>query len=92
MGAKTRAIYLRVPLLENTGLGIAVVSDAGQPFWGFNADYQMVPDLPTFVNLVAESIKALAGADAIDPDRRARASAVAARRKRQPRARRALAP
>ncbi len=42
-GAPLRAIYPQVPLLENMGIGIALISYAGSVCWGFNADPDIVP-------------------------------------------------
>jgi len=55
LGAKLEAMYPVVPLLENMGLGVALMSYDGKVCWGFNADYEMLPDLATFVRLVRES-------------------------------------
>ena len=54
-GAKLLEMFPVVPLLENMGLGIALFSYDGKVFWGFNADYVIVPDLPKFVEFVQES-------------------------------------
>jgi phosphate transport system substrate-binding protein len=35
--------------MDNLGLGIALLSYDGHIFWGFNADYDVVPDLEEFV-------------------------------------------
>ena len=45
LGAKLLASYPQVPLLEGTGLGVALFSYDGKLCWGFNADYEMLPDL-----------------------------------------------
>ena len=37
------------------GLGVALMSYDGKVCWGFNADYEMLPDLPAFVTLVEQS-------------------------------------
>ena len=57
LGAQLEAIYPMVPLLENMGLGVALMSYDGKVCWGFNADYELVPDLPDFVELVQESFR-----------------------------------
>jgi hypothetical protein len=36
-----------VPLFENQALGIALFSYAGRLCWGFNADWNLVPDVHT---------------------------------------------
>jgi len=59
-GARLLAMYPQVPLLQNIGLGIALMSYDGQMFWGFNADYNLVPDLADFVSLIDSSFARLA--------------------------------
>jgi diacylglycerol O-acyltransferase len=49
VGAPLLGIYPMVPLLPGGGLGIALFSYDGKLCWGFNADYELVPDLETFV-------------------------------------------
>jgi hypothetical protein len=51
-----------VPLLENTGLGVALFSYDGKLFWGFNADYELVPDLRSFVRGIDLAFVELASA------------------------------
>ncbi len=48
LGAKLLQSFPQVPLLPNTGLGVAIFSYDGQMCWGFNADYALVPDLVNF--------------------------------------------
>jgi len=52
LGARLLELYPQVPLLENTGLGVAIFSYDGTLFWGFNADYELVPDLRSFVKAI----------------------------------------
>ena len=47
-GAKLLAMYPIVPLIPGGGLGIALFSYEGKLCWGFNGDYELVPDLPEF--------------------------------------------
>ena len=54
-GARMQEVYPHVPLMDNLGLGIALLSYAGRIFWGFNADYDVVPDLDEFVAATSES-------------------------------------
>jgi len=49
LGARMLAAYPLVPLSVNQGLGIALFSYAGTLHWGFNADWDIVPDLHDFV-------------------------------------------
>ena len=53
--------YPHVPLIDNLGLGIALLSYDGRIYWGFNADYDVVPDLEDFV---ARHARCARGADA----------------------------
>ncbi len=48
-GAKMLEVFPHVPLAGNLGLGIALLSYDGRIHWGFNADYDVVPDLEDFV-------------------------------------------
>jgi diacylglycerol O-acyltransferase len=48
-GARMLEAYPLVPLSVNQGLGIALFSYAGKLHWGFNADWDVVPDLHDFV-------------------------------------------
>jgi len=59
VGAELLEMYPQVPLLANTGLGVALVSYQGKVFWGFNCDPDLVPDVADFVREVRESFKAL---------------------------------
>ena len=59
MGAKLLEMYPQVPLLDNTGLGIALVSYNGKVYWGFNSDPDLVTDLPVFVQEVKAAFAAL---------------------------------
>jgi diacylglycerol O-acyltransferase len=45
LGAPLRAAYPLVPLFANQALGIALFSYDGGLFWGFNADWDAMPDL-----------------------------------------------
>ncbi len=40
--------YALVPLWHGHGIGVALFSYAGQMYWGFNADYAIVPDVGVF--------------------------------------------
>jgi len=51
-GARMLASYPLVPLLENQALGVAIFSFDGGLHWGFNADWDAVPDLHEFVEAV----------------------------------------
>ncbi len=61
-GARLRAIYPAVPLMEGMGLGIALTSYAGTMGIGFNADPDLVPDLDLFVLRFKQALERLAAA------------------------------
>ena len=62
LGAEMLEMYPVVPLLENVGLGFALFSYNGRIFWGFNADYAMVPDLADLPELVQQAFREFAAA------------------------------
>ena len=62
LGAEMLAMYPQVPLFENVGLGIALVSYNGRVCWGFNADRELVPDLASFVAAIDASLRRVADA------------------------------
>ena len=70
LGAEMQAMYPQVPLLPNVGLGIALISYNGTIFWGFNADMELVPDLRSFVELIASSFARVAEAAGTTAPRR----------------------
>ena len=55
LGARMLEVFPHVPLVDNLGLGIALMSYDGKLFWGFNADYDLVPDLDVFVTHIQEA-------------------------------------
>ena len=59
LGAKMLDNYGQVPLTDYLGLGIVLFSYAGKLCWGFNADWDLVPDLRDFVSAVEESFAEL---------------------------------
>jgi WS/DGAT/MGAT family acyltransferase len=59
LGAKLLALYPLVPLFRNQALGIALFSCDGSLFWGFDADWDLVPDLHLLVELVQEEFEVL---------------------------------
>ena len=68
LGARLESLYSQVPIAENTALGIALVSYAGKLCWGFNADYEAVPDLELVADAVERSFAQIAAAVGIDLD------------------------
>jgi WS/DGAT/MGAT family acyltransferase len=70
LGSPLREVYPLVPLFENQGLGIALFSYDGGLHWGFNADWDAVPDLHDVVGDVEHELALLAdaaGASAAPP-------------------------
>jgi diacylglycerol O-acyltransferase len=49
LGARMLEVYPNVPLADHLGLGIALLSYDGTVYWGFNGDYDLLPDLDQFV-------------------------------------------
>jgi len=54
------------PLIENVGLVIGVFSYNGKVFWGFNADYDRVPDLREFREAIEAAYLRLAHAAGVE--------------------------
>jgi len=80
LGAEMLEVYPHVPLAENLGLGIALMSCNGKICWGLNADYDLVPDLPYFAEALRDAFDELKHA--------ARAPAVEVSAPKEPTARR----
>jgi diacylglycerol O-acyltransferase len=59
LGARMLDNYGQVPLTDYLGLGIVLFSYAGKLCWGFNADWDLVPDLRDFVTAVEEAFREL---------------------------------
>jgi len=81
LGARFLEGYPLVPLFDNQALGIALFSYAGRLCWGFNADWNLVPDVHTFVEDVEASFTELRHAAEPLPVRNQDAGAAAARRR-----------
>jgi WS/DGAT/MGAT family acyltransferase len=60
LGAPMRACYPVVPLFQNQALGVALFSYAGRLHWGFNADWDAIPDLHDLVAAVDHEFERLA--------------------------------
>jgi hypothetical protein len=58
-GARLIESYPLVPLFDNQALGIALFSYDGQLHWGFNADWDALPDLHEFVQLIEREFENL---------------------------------
>jgi len=62
VGAPLLGMYPLVPLVPGGGLGIALFSYEGRLCWGFNADWELVPDLRAFVSDVGAAFEELRAA------------------------------
>lgn len=62
MGAEMHSLFAQAPLIENIGLAVSVISYNGKFGFGFNADYDRVPDLALFVRAMRRSFEQLAEA------------------------------
>ena len=62
LGAELEEIRPLPPLIENLGLSVGVMSYNGNLGWGFNADYDRVPDLEDFCFGIRRSFERLADA------------------------------
>lgn len=70
LGAQMTAAYPLVTLLAEQGVGIAVFSHLGRLRFGFNADWDLMPDLGDLVRLVEEEfarLRAAAGVGQAEP-------------------------
>src|SRR5262245_26146648 len=93
LGAQMLEGYPHVPLFENQGLGVALFSYIGKLFWGFNADWDLVPDLDQFVAAIARSFRELhASAMGSTPKQRGPRRVARAARARRGASRSAAAP
>jgi hypothetical protein len=59
LGARMLEAYPLVPLFMGQALGVALFSNAGKLFWGFNADWDALPDLNNLVGAVEASLAEL---------------------------------
>lgn len=66
LGCELLEWYGAYPLLEPTGLSIALISYHGRVGWCFNSDRDLVPDLSRFVKGVESSFQELARAAGVD--------------------------
>jgi hypothetical protein len=67
LGAKMLETYPLVPLFSNQALGIALFSYDGGLFWGFNSDWDALPDLHEIVEALEQEFASLAKAAEIVP-------------------------
>jgi WS/DGAT/MGAT family acyltransferase len=59
LGSRMQACHPLVPLYQNQALGVALFSYDGRLFWGFNADWDAVPDLHDLVEGVQAEFERL---------------------------------
>lgn len=59
LGARMLEIYPLVPLAVNQALGVALFSYDGSLYWGFNSDWDALPDLHDLVSGVVEEFESL---------------------------------
>jgi WS/DGAT/MGAT family acyltransferase len=83
LGAEMLECFPQAPLLENMGLTIGVLSYNGRMCFGFNADFDRVPDLADFVALMRRSFERLSDAAGAKP-RRAPARVRPRKRRQEP--------
>jgi hypothetical protein len=69
LGAPLLAPYPMVPLYSNQALGIALLSYCGGLFWGFNSDWDRLPDLHDLVEDFALDFEKLRKAACAKPTR-----------------------
>jgi diacylglycerol O-acyltransferase / wax synthase len=58
-GCRMTACYPLVPLFANQALGVALFSYDGRLYWGFNADWDAVPDLHDLVGSVESELETM---------------------------------
>jgi WS/DGAT/MGAT family acyltransferase len=75
LGSRMLEIYPLVPLAMTQGLGIALVSYDGGLHWGFNADWDALPDLHDLVLATGDEIQQLCALAASDSTPKAAAKA-----------------
>jgi WS/DGAT/MGAT family acyltransferase len=71
LGAEMLECFPQAPLLENMGMTIGVLSYNGRMCFGMNADYDRIPDLADFVNLMQRSFQRLSDLAGARPRRTA---------------------
>ncbi len=59
LGSRLLSSYAQVPLWQSHGVGVALFSYAGTVYWGFNADYDIVPDVDDFAAAMSEAFTEL---------------------------------
>jgi hypothetical protein len=62
LGSKLLAIYPMMPLFPNQALSVALLSYNGDVFWGFNSDWDSLPDVHNVVEGIGAQFAALRAA------------------------------
>ncbi len=70
LGARMSACYPLVPLFQNQALGVALFSYDGRLYWGFNTDWDVLPDVHELVEGVEREYAALCAVAGLGEDRR----------------------
>jgi len=70
LGARMLESYALVPLWHGHGVGVALFSYAGQVYWGFNADFDIVPDVDAFAKSIEAGFEELHDAATSRPAKR----------------------
>ena len=91
LGSPLRAAYPLVPLFHNQTVGIALFSCNGMLFWGFNVDWDAVPDVHELVEGVAKEFARLKRAAGVELPAKVK-MATSARAKAKPAGRRRRRP
>ena len=82
LGRRLIAVYPQVPLVQNTALGIAIMSYDGRVFFGLLGDYDAMADLDRFAGDLQSAVAELSTAAGVPADgRRGRARPAARRTK-----------
>ncbi len=85
LGARLLEVYPYVPLMAHTSVAVALFSYCGRMFWGFNADWDELPDLDDLVTAVEAELDlldelAVAASPPAPPRRRAATRKATSRR------------
>ncbi len=59
LGCEMTAIYPMLPMFSNQALAVAVLSYNGKVYWGFNSDWDALPDVHNIVEGVGEQFREL---------------------------------
>ena len=59
LGSRMLESYALVPLWYGHGVGVALFSYAGQLYWGFNADFDIVPNVDAFAGSIDAAFQEL---------------------------------